>query len=86
MSIREQDMLSTGRQLRAGRVLAGLSQAELAKRAQVNVNTIISMEKKDLAELTSAFDVVRRVARALEESGVVFTNGDEPGVKLRKAR
>jgi hypothetical protein len=26
------------------------------------------------------------IQRAFEDAGVVFTNGDEPGVKLRKAR
>jgi len=31
-------------------------------------------------------DAVAKMRRALEAAGVTFTNGDEPGVKLRKAR
>jgi hypothetical protein len=29
---------------------------------------------------------VQAIQRALEAAGIEFTNGDEPGVKLRKAK
>jgi hypothetical protein len=31
-------------------------------------------------------EAVQAIQRALEAAGVEFTNGDEPGVKLRKAK
>ena len=79
-------MLTTGNQLKAARALTGLSQGELAKRARVNINTIYSMEKKGEETLTSGFDIVTRVAKALEAMGVEFLNHDAPGVRLHKKR
>jgi transcriptional regulator with XRE-family HTH domain len=79
-------MLTTGNQLRAARVLVGLSQGELASRARVNINTISSMEKRRADTLTSGLDVVTRVAQALEGFGIEFMNHGEPGVRLRKIR
>jgi DNA-binding XRE family transcriptional regulator len=76
-------MLSTGNQLRAGRALAGMDQADLAKRAGVHVNTIRTMEGKGEAMLKSALDVVTRVQSALEAAGVEFLNHGQPGVRLR---
>jgi hypothetical protein len=43
------------------------------------------MEAKGLEEITSAADVLRRVQAALEAAGIEFTNGDQPGVRLRKS-
>jgi DNA-binding transcriptional regulator YiaG len=40
------DMLTTGNQLKAARALAGISQAELARAAEINVTTISAMEGK----------------------------------------
>ena len=37
-------MLTTGNQLKAARALAGISQAQLAKAAEINVTTISAME------------------------------------------
>jgi transcriptional regulator with XRE-family HTH domain len=78
-------MLLIGNQLKAGRALAGIEQQELADAANVHVNTIRKMEAKAREEITSAADVLRRVQSALERAGVEFTNGSQPGVRLREA-
>ena len=80
-------MLRTGNQLRAARALVGLSQTEVAERSGVHLNTISGMEKRGAKELTSAFNIVQRVARALEAAGVLFLdgNGHGPGVVLKKS-
>lgn len=79
-------MLKTGNQLRAARALVGMSQSEVAELAGVHLNTISGMEKRGPNLLTSAFDVVARVAKVLEAAGVMFIagNGHGPGVVLRK--
>jgi DNA-binding XRE family transcriptional regulator len=70
------DMLTTGNQLKAARALAGISQAQLAKAAEINVTTISAMEGKGAAELTSGVDTVLAVARALEACGIeLLTDG-----------
>ncbi len=73
-----------GRQIAAARALVGLTQAELAKKAKISVPTLKRMEASDgpAAGLTNNVAAVRA---ALEAAGVEFTNGDQPGVKLRKA-
>jgi transcriptional regulator with XRE-family HTH domain len=80
------EMLTIGNQVKAARALTGLSQGQLAERAKVNINTIYTMEKKGDAMLTSGFDIVSRVARALESLGIEFLNHDAPGVRLHKIK
>jgi transcriptional regulator with XRE-family HTH domain len=69
-------------QLRAARGLLGWSQKDLATAAQVGRATIADFEvgKREPYARTLA-----DLRRALEEAGVEFTNGGEPGVKLRKS-
>ncbi len=78
-------MLLIGNQLKAARALVGIEQQELADAAKVHVNTIRKMEAKGREEITSAANVLRRVQSALEAAGVEFTNGEQPGVRLRKS-
>ncbi len=75
-------MLTTGNQLKAARALAELDQRELARRAGVNVNTIVAMEKKGSGTLTSGLDKIRAVMLALEAAGIEFLNHGRPGVRL----
>jgi hypothetical protein len=77
-------MLITGNQLRAARALADVGQVWLANQSGVSVNTIRNMETRGSAPITSGVVTVRKVQAALEAAGVEFTNGDAPGVKLRK--
>ena len=76
-------MLTTGNQLKAARALAGISQAELARAAEINVTTISAMEGKGSATLTSGLDTVRAIMVALEAAGVELLNHGQPGVRLK---
>jgi hypothetical protein len=76
-------LLKTGNQLRAARVLAGLTQSELAQRCGVHTNSISAMEKRGAKPLTSGLDTITGVVSALESLGIEFTNGDAIGVRLR---
>jgi transcriptional regulator with XRE-family HTH domain len=71
------------RQLRAARILAGMSRPQLAKRAGGSPSAIEHFERglTDPKQLT-----VERWRRALERAGVVFIDQDGqhgPGVRLR---
>jgi transcriptional regulator with XRE-family HTH domain len=72
-----------GRQLRAGRVLAGLEQIELARRARVAIGTIRRMESFD-GEIGARTFTLSLVKRALEKAGIEFLDDDQPGVRLKK--
>jgi transcriptional regulator with XRE-family HTH domain len=54
---------------------------QLADAANVSTSTIVRFERGEVLLLRTV-DAIRG---ALEAKGVEFTNGDEPGVKLRKA-
>jgi len=70
--------------MRAGRGLLGWSQAVLAERAGISLPTIKRMET--VGPGRSAGDTVDAVQKAMESSGVIFipSNGEGPGVRLRK--
>ena len=70
----------TSAQLRAARALLKWTTRDLAEKASVHRNTISAFESGK-SEPNSA--TVQVLARALEAAGVSFTNGGEPGVKLR---
>jgi predicted transcriptional regulator len=75
--------LITGRQLRAARVLLGMEQIELAKRAHVAIGTVRRMESFE-GEIGARTSTLMLVKRALEKAGVEFLNDDQPGVRMRK--
>jgi transcriptional regulator with XRE-family HTH domain len=72
----------TGRQIAAARTLLGIGQAELASRSAISVPTLKRMEARAgmAAGLVNNVDAVRR---ALEAAGVEFTNGAQPGVRMK---
>jgi transcriptional regulator with XRE-family HTH domain len=73
-------------QIRAARVLIGMSQSELAERALISVATVKRIEAMR-EELTGTISTITNIKRALEEEGVIFIDQDEkrgPGVRLRK--
>jgi transcriptional regulator with XRE-family HTH domain len=55
---------------------------ELAARSDVHRNTVTRIEAGEAKHGPT----IAAVVHALEAAGVVFTNGDEPGVKLRKKK
>ncbi len=70
----------TPEQCKMARAGLGLGVRELADMAKVSTNTITRFERgESLKERT--LDAIRA---ALETAGVEFTNGDAPGVRLRK--
>ena len=73
----------TSEQVRAARALLRWEQRDLAEASKVSLPTIKRLEAKPgaLGAYAMTVDALRR---ALEAAGVEFTNGDEPGVKLRK--
>lgn len=68
-------------QCKMARAALGLGVRELAELAQASPDTIARLERGE----TLRENTVAAIRRALESAGVEFTNGDEPGVKLRKA-
>jgi transcriptional regulator with XRE-family HTH domain len=75
-------MALTGEQVRAARAMARIEQADLAQRAGVSVDTIKRLERTP-GPLSANVATVEAVQRALEAAGVEFTNGGQPGVRLR---
>ncbi len=80
----ENGLLTTGHQLRAARALAAMDQADLAKRARVNVNTIRNMERAGAGPIAGRAANVQAVQAALEAAGIEFLDGDRPGVRLKQ--
>ena len=76
-------MLIVGPQLRAGRALLGIGQAKLAEAAGVALNTVRRIEAQE-GRIVASTSTVHSLQRALEAEGVEFTNGDAPGVRLRR--
>jgi len=77
-------MIFSGNQLRAARALLELDQEALAKKVGVSDNTIRNMEAYG-AEPVGGFASTReKVREGLERLGIEFSNGESPGVRLRK--
>jgi len=68
-------------QSRMARAALQLGVRDVASLAKVSPNTIARLERGESLYPRT----VEAIRTALEAAGVVFTNGDEPGVKLRKA-
>lgn len=62
--------------------MLGISQTDLAAAANVSRQTIVDFERGARMPYPNNLAAIRT---ALEAAGVEFTNGDQPGVKLRKA-
>ena len=70
----------TPKQVRAARALLGWSQGDLAKEAGLGITTIANCE---LERRQTSFKTMGAIREALERSGVQFTFGKRPGVRLR---
>ncbi|MDX8481466.1 helix-turn-helix transcriptional regulator [Mesorhizobium sp. VK24D] len=71
--------------MRAARALIGLSQAELARRAGVSIPTIKRCESNSLRAPVVSAETQDKIRAVLESGGVEFTNGNQPGVRLRRS-
>jgi transcriptional regulator with XRE-family HTH domain len=72
----------TSAQIRAARGLLKWTVRDLADKSGVHRNTITKME----ADQAKHGPTIAAVVRALESAGVEFTNGDGPGVRLRRKK
>ncbi|WP_246248943.1 helix-turn-helix domain-containing protein [Chelativorans alearense] len=70
--------------MRAARALIGISQAELARRAGVSVPTIKRCESDGMNVPSVSAETREKIRAVLEVEGVEFTNGNHPGVRLRR--
>jgi transcriptional regulator with XRE-family HTH domain len=70
-------------QSRAARGLLNWSLIRLGARSNLNEKTILNFEEG--RRILSAGDLTA-IRAALEAAGVEFTNGDRPGVRMKKAR
>jgi transcriptional regulator with XRE-family HTH domain len=72
------------RQVKAARELLGWSQEDLALHSGISVPTIKRLEARG-GELGGREGSRFGVVAALQTAGVEFTNGEQPGVRLRKS-
>ncbi|WP_181177349.1 helix-turn-helix domain-containing protein [Mesorhizobium sp. B1-1-8] len=70
--------------MRAARALIGLSQAELARRAGVSIPTVKRCESDSERAPAVSAGTQDKIRAVLEADGVEFTNGNHPGVRLRR--
>lgn len=79
-------VLTTGNQLKAARALIGVDQSDVARHAEVNVNTVRNMEASGADAIAGRAQNVQAVQRALEALGIEFLNHGQPGVRLKKSQ
>ena len=77
-------MTVTGPQFRAARAMLGWTVRELARRSIVSIATIHAIENTNVHSSYRQGDLAA-IQAALEDGGIEFTNGDEPGVKRKAA-
>lgn len=73
-------MKISGRQLAAARSLLNWSQDQLAAAAEVSHLTILHWENEHHSPRQATVD---RVVQVIEDRGVEFTNGGQPGVRFK---
>jgi transcriptional regulator with XRE-family HTH domain len=75
-------MTLTSEQILGARAMLRMDQRGLAERAGTSVETIKRLEGK-LGPVPAYEATIAAIQAALESAGVEFTNGGEPGVKLK---
>jgi len=73
----------TSEQIKAARGLLRWSQQDLATAAGVGLDTVKRIERVH-GPVNAHTRTVGAMQRAIQDAGVAFTNGDEPGVKLAR--
>ena len=73
----------TSAQCRAARAIIDMTQPSLAEAAGLGLSTVVDFEK---SRRQVSDDAKAAIRAALEAAGVIFidSNGDGPGVRLRK--
>jgi DNA-binding XRE family transcriptional regulator len=67
-------------QIRGARAMLGLTQSDLAAKAGISKTALIAIETAASDPKASTLSAIQS---ALESAGVEFTNGDQPGVRLK---
>ena len=75
----------TSEQMRAARMLLRWEQKDLASASRLSLPTIKRLEGQ-LGPVSANAVTVEAIRRAFLDAGVEFTNGDAPGVRLKKKR
>ena len=73
----------SGAQVRAARALLGWTAKDLAQRASVGVSTVQRIENAQGIPNVHASNLAS-IQSTLEAAGIEFTNGDAPGIRLRR--
>jgi transcriptional regulator with XRE-family HTH domain len=71
----------TPEQIRGARAMLGLTQAELAKNAGISTTGLNNIERGSADPKAST---LRAIRAALEAAGIEFTNGGQPGVRMKE--
>jgi transcriptional regulator with XRE-family HTH domain len=79
------DFVITSEQVRAARALIRWEQRDLAETSKVSLPSIKRLETTH-GPLSAQPRTIEAIQAALEAAGVEFTNGDQPGVRLRKSQ
>jgi hypothetical protein len=75
--------ITSGRQLRCARILAGLTQADLARAAGYHPRSARYWESKGDKLPTNIVSTLDDIERALKQKGVIIFSEPTPGVRLR---
>ena len=75
----------TSEQMRAARALLRWEQKDLAKASKVSLSSIKRLEGIE-GPLAAQERTIDAIIAAFGKAGLEFIDGDEPGVKLRKAK
>ena len=76
----------SGRQLRAARVLAGLTQAQFAAKAGFHERACRYWESMGDKPPTSVLSTLARISEVLKAQGVVVFSEPTPGVRIAEKR
>jgi predicted transcriptional regulator len=77
------DFVITSEQVRAARALIRWEQRDLAETSKVSLPSIKRLETAP-GPLSAQPRTIDAIRTALEAAGIEFTNGGQPGVRLRK--
>jgi DNA-binding XRE family transcriptional regulator len=75
----------TSEQIRGARAMLRMEQRELAASAGISLETVKRIERSP-GPISALVATAEKIQQALEQAGIEFTNGGQPGVRLRKAR
>jgi transcriptional regulator with XRE-family HTH domain len=72
----------SGRQIRAGRMLAGLTQVDLARAAGCHPRSVRYWENKGSNSPTNVASTLDSIEQALNRHGVILFSTPTPGIRL----